>query len=100
MSIQALSAEPLESAICCSSLAMRSLCASAWVGALVCARTIGEHKKNKANKQRRNFDIFCSAPVGRESIGLIDNLSSAGRGGKSKKFMDAIRCLVLHAGNL
>src|SRR5882672_6235133 len=96
MSIQALSAEPLESAICCSSLAMRSLCASAWVGAMVCAsRTIGEHKKNKANKQRRNFDIFCSAPVGRESIGLIDNLSTAGRGGKSKIFMDAIRGLVL-----
>src|SRR4051812_43714049 len=63
MSIQALSAEPLESAICCSSLAMRSLCASACVGAADCAsKTRGEHSKNKANKQRRNFDILCSAP--------------------------------------
>src|SRR5579864_5267610 len=96
MSIHALSAEPLESAICCSSLAMRSLCASACVGAADCAsRTRGEHKRNKANKQRRNFVILLFSSNGREGIGLRDTLASVGRGGKSKKFMGAIRCLIL-----
>src|SRR6478672_5967889 len=96
MSIQALSAEPLESAICCSSLAMRSLCASACVGAADCAsRTRGKHKRNKANKQRRNFDICVVQLQGREGIGLRDTLASVGGRGKSKKFMGAIRCLIL-----
>src|SRR6478752_1552290 len=96
MSIQALSAEPLESAICCSSLAMRSLWASACVDAADCAsKTRGEHKRNKANKQRRNFAICVSAPLAVEEIGLRDTLASAGHRRKSKKFMDAIRSLRL-----
>src|SRR6476659_929946 len=96
ISIHALSAEPLESAICCSSLAMRSLCASACVGAADCASiTRGEHKKNKANKQRRNFDIVLFQLQGRERIGLKYTLASVRRRGKSKNFMDAIRCLIL-----
>jgi hypothetical protein len=32
---------------------------------------------------------------GREGIGLVNNLAGIRRGGKSKKFMDAIRRLVL-----
>jgi hypothetical protein len=37
---------------------MRSLCASECVGTADCAsKTRGEHKRNTANKQRRNFDI-------------------------------------------
>lgn len=80
---------------------MRSLCASVCVGAADCAsRTRGEHKRNKANKQRKNVDIvlFSSIVVqfqGREETGLRDTLASVGRGGKSKNFMDAIRCLIL-----
>ena len=32
---------------------------------------------------------------GREGIGLVNNLAGMRRGGKSKNFMDAIRCLIL-----
>jgi hypothetical protein len=32
---------------------------------------------------------------GREGIGLVNTLAGMPRGGKSKKFMDAIRCLIL-----
>lgn len=33
--------------------------------------------------------------IGREGIGLKDTLARAVRRGKSKKFMEAIRCLIL-----
>jgi hypothetical protein len=33
--------------------------------------------------------------IGREGIGLKDTLARAGRRWKSKKFMEAIRCLIL-----
>src|ERR1041385_1356114 len=101
ISIQALSAEPLESAICCSSRAMRSLCASMCAGAAVCAkRTSGEHKQIKATQKRRNLGIGCSAPCSDPSSDqrprtdqLDDNLPAVGRRGKLKIFMDAIsRC--------
>jgi hypothetical protein len=32
---------------------------------------------------------------GREGIGLVNNLAGLCRGGKSKNFMEAIRCLIL-----
>src|ERR1041385_6025022 len=106
ISIQALSAEPLESAICCSSRAMRSPCASMCAGAAVCAkRTIGEHKQIKANQQRRNLGIDCSAPCLDPSSDqrlrtdqLDDNLPTAKRRGKSKIFMDAISFCAVQIG--
>ena len=36
--------------------------------------------------------------IGREGIGLKDTLARAGRRGKSKKFMEAIRGLILQEG--
>jgi len=76
-------------------------------GAAVCAkRTIGEHKQIKANQQRRNLGIDCSAPYSDLSSDrkprtdqLDDNLPAAERRGKSKIFMDAISSFALHAAN-
>jgi hypothetical protein len=72
---------------------------------------MGEHKQMKANQQRRNLGIDCSAPCSDPSSGpfqtlssdrrprtdrLDDNLAAAERRGKSKIFMDAINSFALH----
>jgi len=42
---------------------------------------------------------MCFSSIGREEIGLKHTLARTGRRRKSKKFMEAIRCLILQAEN-